>query len=99
MGGKRDPSRFSEAKGPLPLGTVVIRIRGRHPPQSEDGLVQRLQDLPVSGSLPLGAGHRAISLPAARRYAGARAITRSGLPLPSTIFRGAAIATAPVGGS
>jgi hypothetical protein len=32
-------------------------------------------------------------------YAGASAMTRTGLPLPRTIFNGAAMTTAPVAGS
>lgn len=35
----------------------------------------------------------------AARYAGMMASTRTGLPLPCTIFSGAAMTTAPVGGS
>jgi len=48
----------------------------------------------------LGRGHLCLLPPAARRFLqGVMAMTRRGLPEPPTIFSGAAMTMAPVGGS
>jgi hypothetical protein len=80
----------------MPIGDYGLRIDCgmdcgfTAPPDSEIRSAIRIRQSPFTIRSPNSA---------VRIYAGAIAMTRSGLPLPRTIFNGAAITTAPVGGS